>query len=310
MKNKSGTVLKVVLLVFAIILLCIVTGLGTAMLLLQLRADIRERNSHQTIETEEPTGPSFLFHDPFEGDIWVPDLEGVAHCSYDPSKIVNRNGRKYYVEDGQITSAVGIDVSFCQEEIDWEQVKASGIVFAFIRCGCRTYGSGRVVEDTYFRQNMEGALAAGMDVGVYFYSQAINPSEARTEAEFVLGLVEGYDLTYPIAFDWEFVDNTNARTNDISREMLTSCTKVFCDTIQKAGYTPIIYQNCGTALSMLDLTKLTDYDLWLADHNSSATYYYDYRIWQYCSDGHVPGITGDVDVNICYRPYERTETEG
>ena len=309
MKSNSGTALKVLLLVVAIFLLCIVTAIGIVMLLFQIREDSRARQQYEIMETEPPTGPKFLFDDPWEGEIWVPDLEGVAHCSYDRAGLVNRNGRKYYLEDGEITSAVGIDVSFCQEDIDWEQVKASGIEFAFIRCGCRTYGSGKLTEDTHFRQNMEGAQAAGMDVGVYFFSQAITAAEAKEEAEFVLSLVDGYDFTYPIAFDWEFVDSVNARTNGLSEEMLTSCTTVFCNTIRNAGYTPIIYQNAGTALSNLDLTKLTDYDLWLADHNSYSSYYYDYRIWQYCSDGRVPGISGDVDINICFKPYERTVPE-
>ena len=309
MKRNANSVLKVMLLVAAVILLCIVTAVSVVMLLFRLKENRNATHTPEIIETEEPTSPRFLFHDPFEGDIWVPDLEGVAHSSHDPATLIRRNGRIYNTEDGQITSAVGIDVSFCQENIDWEQVKASGVDFAFIRCGCRTYGSGKLMEDDYFRQNMEGAQAAGIDVGVYFFSQALDAKEAKQEADFVLALVDGYELTYPIAFDWEFVENDSARTNGTDKETLTSCTKTFCDTIRDAGYTPVIYQNSETALTMLDLTQLTNYEIWLADHNSFPTYYYDFRIWQYSSSGSVPGISGDVDVNICYKPYERTETE-
>ena len=310
LKKKAPAAVRILLLIVAALLLLLVLFIGIFMLAVNIKEEKDARSELEMLETEEPTGPRFLFDDPWEGEIWVPDLEGVAHCSHDRADNVKRNGRMYCVEDGQITSAVGIDVSFCQENIDWEQVKASGIEFAFIRCGCRTYGSGKLMEDDYFRQNMEGAQAAGLDVGVYFFSQAITAAEAKEEAEFVLALINGYEFTYPVAFDWEVVDNEYARTNDISNEMLTSCTSVFCNTIRDAGYTPIIYQNAGTALSKLDLTKLTDYEMWLADHNSASGYYYDYRIWQFSSTGHVPGITGDVDMNICFKPYGRTETEG
>lgn len=295
--------MKILLLIAAVVFLVIVLVIGVLLLVLRVHHNHTETEPAAVIETEEPTTPHFLFDDPVLGEIWVPDLEGVAHCSYDRDNYVEKDGWRYYTEDGEITSTIGIDVSSHQEEIDWEQVKAAGIDFAFIRCGYRTYETGSLFEDEYFRQNIEGAQAAGLEVGLYFYSQAITAAEARKEAEKAIELAKDYTFTYPIAYDWETVETDDARTDGMTKERLTACTLAFCNTIRDAGYTPVIYQNAETALNLLDLTKLTEYDLWLAEHRDASGYYYDYRIWQYCSDGTVPGITGDVDLNICYTPY-------
>ena len=306
LKRSSSAASRVILLILIVFVLCITLIVGAFMILFRIRDHFRE-NPVIIEETEPATEPSFLFNDPEYGEIWVPDLPGVAHCSYEPENTVVRNGRMYYIEDEKITSVTGVDVSYAQEHIDWEQVKASGIDFAFIRCGCRTYGSGKLAEDTLFREHMEGALAAGLDVGIYFFSQAITIKEAEEEAAFVLALADGYDLTYPIVFDWEAVTEDEARTDNLSDEDLVACTRAFCSKIKEAGYTPMIYQNAETILSRLDLTQLADYDVWLAEHGRLSGYYYDYRIRQYSSEAKVPGIRGDVDINICFKPYTRTE---
>lgn len=252
------------------------------------------------------TGEKILLEEGGYGEIWLPVLADVPACSHDPEQTVNRNGLNYYIEDGKITSVVGVDVSAHQKEIDWQTVKAAGVGFAMIRCGFRGYGSGELAIDPYFDANVQGALAAGLDVGVYFYSQAITPQEAVEEAEMTLALVGDYPLTYPIVYDWETVSTDTARTDGMAVDTLTDCTIAFCETIKAAGFTPMVYQNKRTTLLKLELPALTDYDFWLAEYNDAATYYYDYRMWQYCSDGHIPGIAGDVDINICYQPYGET----
>ncbi len=274
-----------------------------------------EENTEAPTETTEPsedvtdpgtyrtTGEKILLRDAAYGEIWLPVLADVPACTYKPEQTVTRNGLTYYLEQDKIMSSLGVDVSAHQKDIDWKQVKAAGVDFAIIRCGFRGYGSGELVVDTYFDKNMQGALDAGLDVGVYFYSQAISVEEAVEEAEMAIALVGDSPLTYPIVYDWEIVTTDSARTDDISVQTLTDCTKAFCDTIQKAGFTPMVYQNKRTTLLKLDLPALTGYDFWLAEYNDRATYYYDYRMWQYCSDGKIPGIKGNVDLNICYRPY-------
>ena len=133
----------------------------------------------------------------------------------------------------------GVDVSYYQGEIDWEKVKASGIEFAIIRLGYRGYGEeGKLAEDKMAYQNIEGALEAGLKVGIYFFSQAITVEEAVEEAEFVLKRIEKYDITMPIVYDWEYISE-EARTAKMDRRTLTECYKAFCEKITEAGYTPM-----------------------------------------------------------------------
>lgn len=240
-----------------------------------------------------------------DGQMWIPVLADVPACTRVPEQHVLRNGEVFYLENNQITSKIGIDVSAYQGNIDWQTVREAGVEFAFIRCAYRGYESGEMVVDANYYTNMQGALDAGIQVGVYFYSQAITPEEAVEEAELALSMIEGYDVTYPIVYDWEVVSESTARTNGISVEDLTACNIAFCERIKQAGYTPMIYQNKQTSLLRLDLPALKEYDFWLAEYNEEAmaSYYYDYRIWQYCSDGTLPGITGTVDMDICFEPY-------
>ena len=249
------------------------------------------------------TGDKIYLDMPGIGQMWLPVLADVPACERDAAQFVYRNGQQYYLNEQKITSKLGIDVSSYQGDIDWNAVKESGVDFAFIRCGFRGYGSGELVTDKYFDKNVQGAQAAGVNVGVYFYSQAVTKAEAIEEAELTLSLIGDYKLTYPVVYDWEMVPEDTARTDHIGVDDLTDCTIAFCDTIRDAGFIPMVYQNKRTSLLKLDLPRLQKYDFWLAEYNDRASYYYDYRIWQYCSDGYVPGIEGVVDMNICFAPY-------
>ena len=258
-------------------------------------------------QDEEATNEDdmILLHDSAYGEVYLPVLEGVEKCSYDVEQIVRRNSMCYYQEDGEVVSAVGVDVSSHQGVIDWARVKEAGISFAFLRCGLRTYGSGRLEVDPFFDRNLAEATAAGLDVGVYFFSQAISVEEAEEEAEMTLTLLDGAPLTYPVVFDWEIVTTDHARTDDVSVETLGACTRAFCEKVKAAGYTPMVYQNKRTSYMKLDLRQTANYDFWLAEYAEKPSYYYEYRIWQYCSDGSVPGIEGDVDMNLCFVPYTK-----
>ncbi|MGM9661699.1 MAG: GH25 family lysozyme [Oscillospiraceae bacterium] len=204
-------------------------------------------------------------------------------------------GYRYYTGG----SSMGVDVSSYQGNIDWEAVAASGIEFAVIRAGYRGYTTGAIVEDTYFRQNLEGALAAGLDVGVYFFSQAITEAEAVEEAEFVLSLLEGCRLQLPVVFDWENVSSSSARTAGLGKSALTACATAFCRRVEQAGYDATVYFNQYLGYVRYDLTQLTDWGWWLADYNAVPAFYYGgYDLWQYTSGGTVPGIQGRVDLNV------------
>ena len=263
----------------------------------QIVTEPREESGYRT------TGDKIYLDVGGIGQVWLPVLEGVPVCERDLSQQVTRNGQVFYLDKDQITSHLGVDVSAYQGDIDWETVKASGIDFALIRCAYRGYGSGALLRDEAFDKHMQGALAAGLDVGVYCFSQAVTVEEAVEEADLTLSMLEGYDITYPVVFDWEVISAEDVRTAEISVEMLTDCAAAFCERVKAAGYIPMIYQNKRTSLLKLELPALSSYDFWLAEYADTPSYYYDYQIWQYCSDGIVPGIDGVVDMNICYKNY-------
>lgn len=198
-------------------------------------------------------------------------------------------------------SVNGVDVSAYQKDIDWEQVSRSGIEFAIIRVGFRGYGkAGRLVEDEYYKQNIEGALAAGLDVGVYMFSQAVTVEEAEEEAAFILERIRDYEITMPVVYDWEQVDAEDARTNDMDARTLTDCTLRFCHIVEEAGYEPMIYFNRNQGSRLLYLEELTRYPFWLAAYTDRMPYPYLIEIWQYTDRGRVPGIEGRADVNVMF----------
>ncbi len=253
----------------------------------------------------EVSGKKVLMEDSTFGEIWIPALENVPAFSKDKEQLKTRNGRKFYVEDSEITSLLGVDVSVHQDDIDWATVKKAGIDFAMVRLGFRGYGTGEAQLDENYVQNIEGARAAGLDAGVYFFSQAITVDEAIEEAQMVIDSLDGLDVNYPVVYDWEIIYDDSARTDNVPVDVLTDCCVAFCEAIEDAGYTPMIYQNKKTTMFKLDLERLTDYDFWLAEYNSEPTYYYDFTMWQYTSEGSVPGIEGDVDLNISFKDYSK-----
>ncbi len=265
-------------------------------------ASVKERVEKNYYEL---SGKKVIMEDSTFGEIWIPALENVPAFSKDKDSLKNRNGNKFYVENSEITSLLGVDVSIHQDDIDWATVKASGIDFAMIRLGFRGYGSGEADLDENYVQNINGARAAGLDAGVYFFSQAITVDEAIEEAQIVIDSLDGLDVNYPVVYDWEIIYDDSARTDNVPVDVLTDCCIAFCEAISDAGYTPMIYQNKKTTMFKLDLERLTNYDFWLAEYNSEPTYYYDFTMWQYTSEGTVPGIVGDVDLNISFKDYAK-----
>lgn len=217
----------------------------------------------------------------------------------------SENNNRIAYEDDTFYSAAGIDVSSYSGEIDWNQVKNDGIEFAIIRIGGRGYGeSGNIYADENAIQNITGAKAAGIEVGAYFFSQAITEEEAKQEAEFILNQLNGTKLELPVAYDFEFIENDTARTDNISGEEMTLLAKAFCDTIEKAGYSPIIYGESPDFYKMYNLTELKDIPLWYAEYSKTPDFDYNFSIWQYSDKGNVAGINGNVDMNIMFRKKE------
>lgn len=199
-------------------------------------------------------------------------------------------------------SILGVDVSSYQKDVDWEQVKEAGFEFAMLRIGFRGYGqTGNLNPDKYAQQNYENATAAGLKVGVYFFSQAISVEEAVEEAEYVLQLIEGWDLQMPVAYDWECLAD-DYRTVVVDSRTLTDCVKAFCDRIDQAGYTSMVYFNPAQSRTQLYLEEMVDYQFWLAMYSDLMTYEYKVDMWQYTNRGSVPGIKGNADINLWF-PY-------
>ena len=199
------------------------------------------------------------------------------------------------------SGTMGIDVSKWNGTIDWNAVKNSGVSYVIIRCGYRGSTTGAMIEDPVFKSNIKGATAAGLKVGVYFFSQAVNEVEAVEEASMVLGLIKGYNISYPVFLD---VESSGGRADGISAATRTAVCKAFCQTIQNSGYKAGIYANKTWFNSYMDTPSLTGYKLWLAQYAAAPTYTRTkYDLWQYSSKGKVSGIGGNVDMNISYLGY-------
>ena len=210
----------------------------------------------------------------------------------------------------------GIDVSAYQNRasqnntIDWEAVRDDGVEFAMVRIGLRGYGSGDILEDAFYAQNIDGAMAAGIETGVYFFAQAITVEEAIEEAEFVLELLEGHEIDGPVAYDWEMHDSSY-RVYGTTPEMATACAVAFCERIEEAGYDAMVYAGTYVSYIKYDQGALEPYLSWYPEYKSESseqlrpTIYYHRDYWQYSSSAQVNGIGGKVDVNLQFIPRRR-----
>lgn len=226
--------------------------------------------------------------------------------TYNLKNIRDENGwKKYYDDNGNLISLYGIDVSYHQKDIDWQKVKNQGISFVMLRMGYRGYESGDLFIDSRFDEYAKGAADAGINVGVYFFSQSVNAEEAAEEARFVVNTLKDYEITYPVAYDWEPVEEKTSRTHPVDYPELTQSSIAFCDIIKDAGYTPVVYASRSLALHNYDLSRITGYDLWLAEYFDKPEYPYSFTMWQYSCDGFVDGIDGRVDLNICFKDYSQ-----
>ena len=231
---------------------------------------------------------------------WITPAEGVAVSSFTEEEFsTDEEGLPVYNGD-KYDTRLGIDVSFYQGVIDWEAVAADGIEFAMIRCGYRGSETGEMVVDEQFENNIQGALDAGLDVGVYFFSQSTGAIEAAEEANFVLNLIDGYNITMPVAFDWEPLEGS--RAEDIDRSELTASAVVFCEMVKDAGYTPCVYLYRYTGYYEYMMERLADYELWVGALGTWPDFYYEHLLWQFSMTGRVNGIDADVDLDMQFIP--------
>lgn len=193
----------------------------------------------------------------------------------------------------------GIDVSKWNQKIDWVAVKNSGVDFAIIRCGYRGSSTGSLVEDPYFKANIEGATEVGIKVGLYFFTQATTEVEAVEEASMAISLAQEYQLDYPIFIDTESAGG-NGRADGLDVDTRTNICKAFAETITSGGYQAGIYASKNWYENKVNPEALSDYVIWLAQYADAPTYTGEYHLWQYTSRGSIDGINGNVDLNLSY----------
>jgi len=255
------------------------------------------------VESDEPT-PEELGYIPYR-DHKVEILKSVPKSTLERSKFVYEDGVVTY-NDKKVRSWMGIDVSNHQGDVDWKKVADAGVDFVMLRVGYRGYTEGTLNEDARFKQNAEAAAKAGLKVGAYFFSTATTVEEAKEEADYMLELIKGYDIDYPVVYDWE--SNSKAYRNyGLDTDTLTNAAIAFCEKVKAAGYKPMVYFNLPTGYLEYDLSRLTNYDFWFAQYPTEdvmyPTMYYAFQMWQYSDSGSIPGIEGKVDMNIAFKKW-------
>lgn len=249
--------------------------------------------------------------DPHEGQVYINDganmvwytpLEGVPISGVEQDEFV-RDGERIRYTGASYATRWGVDVSNYQGSIDWQTLKAQGIEFAYLRLGLRGYGEqGTLYTDRSFARYYEGARAAGIDVGVYFFSQAVTIREAADEALFALELLDGRALDLPVYYDWEPVSADDSRTAGYDGRYLTAGAAAFCNIIEQGGYTSGVYLNRQQGYYRYDLRSLAGRSLWVADYADYPDFYYAYDVWQYEHQARLDGVGEIVDLNLEFRP--------
>ncbi len=243
-------------------------------------------------------------------NVYVPErkiTEGqVSLNSYNTENFRIDNGfMAYFDENGEKISHLGCDLSYHNKFVNFDELKASGCEFVMLRCGYRGYSAGGLMKDEKFDAYAREAQRVGLKLGVYFFTQALTVEEAREEARYTIDLIEDYDISYPVAFDTEYIDDENARTNltEISDELRSDICEAFCETIKEAGYYPMIYASENWFRRSLKVESLRQYDFWAPQYLEENDFLYDFTMWQYTDKGSIPGVRGEVDLDICMVDY-------
>ena len=245
------------------------------------------------VEIEKPDGTTE----------WIEINPKWKKNTYDFSNLVSKNDLLHYYADGKQVSYLGVDLSKYQKEVDFAAIQREGIDFCMLRVGARGYETGVLQEDEKYQEFMKGAAAVNMPVGLYFFSQAVTEAEAIEEADFVISRIGEYKISYPIAFDMEFVENDTSRVETLTKAEKTNIALAFLERIETAGFTGMLYGNKEWLLTRIDLSKFDKYDIWLTEEDSIPDYPYVYSMWQYTRQGEVYGIDGYVDLNISFVDY-------
>lgn len=284
-----------------------IIGVLTAMLLL---SGCGAAEVPMPAETIDPYAGMVQVDSGMGTQMWVREYEDVPR---NPLRDAVLTEAPILGEDGQsYTPRFGVDVSEHQGKIDWAALCEKTVIdFAILRVGYRGYGTeGKLMEDAFFAENLRGAYENGLDIGVYFFSQAATTAEAEEEADFLIGILRGYapeKLALPVFFDWERIDFDTARTDNVTDEMMTDCAIAFCERVRTAGYTAGVYTFRFPAYFSYDLSRIKDYPLWIGAVGEASDFYYAFDIWQYSTQGLLPGVDGNIDLDVIFTPVQSAE---
>ena len=236
---------------------------------------------------------------------WVDLSDDIERNDYDYNNLKYQNPVMNYYEEGKLVSKCGADISANQGDVDFAKLKKAGCDFVMIKIGARGYSSGNIVFDQNYKDNLKAAKKAGLDIGVYFCSQAVNKSEAREEADELLDAIADYDVSYPIAFVMETVNDDMARIEALDMDERTTVAKAFLDRVEDSGYTAMLYGDKEWLLTMVDMERLSDYDVWYAQDSKKPDYPYEFGMWQYDSGASIKGVSGKVAMSMSFTDYSR-----
>ena len=229
----------------------------------------------------------------------------LALNKYVKSRFVYKNPIMSYYINGKEASWFGVDISSKQGVVDFKKLKKAGCDYVMIKVGGRGYSSGEIVLDEKLKDYMTGAKNAGLDIGVYFFSQAITKDEIEEEVQTLLEAIKDYSVNYPIVFDMEEIEGDMARVDSLDIDSRTSLAKQFLDDVKKAGYTPMLYGNKEWLVTKIDLEALSDYDIWLSQEADTPDYPYEFTMWQYDKEGTISGISEKTGMNISFVDYSQ-----
>lgn len=267
----------------------------------------KEESGQKEVVQEDPStdGKHTLIKNSDGTEEWVLISPYLTKNTYDFTNMSETANLRKYTDNGKKISYVGVDISKHNGTVNFRSMKAAGIDYVMIRLGARGYSTGQLSLDDNFVENIEDAIDAGLDIGIYFYSQAVTLEEATQEVNFVVQNLTPYKehINYPLAFDMESVPNDKARIDGLSREDKTAISAAFLSGVQAAGYIPMLYGNKEWLIKNIDLAQLQNYDVWLSEDEDIPDYPYQYTMWQYTTTGVLNGITGDANLNLCFVSY-------
>ncbi|MCM1135945.1 MAG: hypothetical protein NC400_10270 [Clostridium sp.] len=239
-------------------------------------------------------------------EVWHEISDKIPLYTYDFTNLKITAGKMEYYQDGEKNSSLGVELSENSGTVDFEALKASGVDFVMLRLGSRGYETGLLTLDKNFVTNITQAQNAGLEVGVYFFSQAVTEKEAAEEAEFVTSNLIPYKISYPVAFDMEYIVNDEARIDSLDEEQKTAVAKSFLSYIEREGYRPMLYGSKDWILGELLPEKLLeDYDVWLSDQSPVPDYPYQFRLWKYAVRQKINGVENDAPYIISFIDYTR-----